>query len=39
MLTAALLQASAYAPPRARIVPAAAAMPAVFTGIVNLLTQ
>jgi flavin-dependent dehydrogenase len=37
MLTAALLQASALAPVRARIVPAAAAMPTVFTGIVNLL--
>ena len=39
MLTAALLQASAYAPARSRIVPAAQAMPAVFTGIVNLLAQ
>jgi flavin-dependent dehydrogenase len=39
MLTAALLQASAYAPARSRIVPAATAMPAVFTGIVNLLAQ
>src|SRR6202007_2558875 len=37
MLTAALLQASAYAPARSRIVPAAKAMPTVFTGIVNLL--
>jgi flavin-dependent dehydrogenase len=37
MLTAALLQASAYAPARSRIVPAAVAMPTVFTGIVNLL--
>jgi flavin-dependent dehydrogenase len=39
MLTAALLQASAHAPTRARIVPAAVAMPAVFTGVVNLLAQ
>jgi flavin-dependent dehydrogenase len=39
MLTAALLQASAYQPARSRIVPAAAAMPAVFTGMVNLLAQ
>jgi flavin-dependent dehydrogenase len=39
MLTAALLQASAYAPARSRIVPAAAALPAVFTGMVNLLAQ
>jgi flavin-dependent dehydrogenase len=39
MLTAALLQASAYAPARSRIVPAAKAMPTVFTGIVNLLAQ
>jgi flavin-dependent dehydrogenase len=39
MLTAALLQASAYGPARSRIVPAAAAMPAVFTGVVNLLAQ
>src|ERR1700743_2745330 len=39
MLTAALLQASAYAPARSRIVPAATAMPLVFTGIVNLLAQ
>ena len=39
MLTAALLQVSAYAPARSRIVPAAKAMPAVFTGIVNLLAQ
>ena len=39
MLTAALLQASAYGPTRSRIVPAAVAMPAVFTGIVNLLAQ
>jgi flavin-dependent dehydrogenase len=39
MLTAALLQASAYPPVRARIVPAAVAMPGVFTGVVNLLAQ
>ena len=39
MLTAALLQASAYAPARSRIVPAAVAMPTVFTRIVNLLAQ
>jgi flavin-dependent dehydrogenase len=39
MLTAALLQASAYGPARSRIVPAARAMPTVFTGIVNLLAQ
>jgi hypothetical protein len=34
-----LLQASAIAPVRSRIVPAAAAMPTVFTGVVNLLAQ
>jgi flavin-dependent dehydrogenase len=39
LLTAALLQASAYAPARSRIVPAAKAMPSLFTGIVNLLAQ
>ena len=39
MLTATLLQASAYAPARSRIVPAAVALPAVFTGVVNLLAQ
>jgi flavin-dependent dehydrogenase len=39
MLTAALLQASAYGPARSRIVPAAAALPAIFTGMVNLLAQ
>jgi flavin-dependent dehydrogenase len=39
MLTAALLQASAHAPARACIVPAAMAMPTVFTGVVNLLAQ
>jgi flavin-dependent dehydrogenase len=37
MLTAALLQASAVPSVRARIVPAATAMPTVFTGVVNLL--
>ena len=39
MLTAALLQASALPVMRAGIVPAAAAMPTVFTGVVNLLAQ
>ena len=39
MLTAALLQASAYPATRAGIVPAAVAMPTVFTGVVNLLAQ
>jgi flavin-dependent dehydrogenase len=39
MLTAALLQASAYPATRARIVPAAVAMPIVFTGVVNLLAH
>jgi flavin-dependent dehydrogenase len=39
MLTAALLQASAHPPLRSRIVPAAAAMPTVFTGAVNLLAR
>jgi flavin-dependent dehydrogenase len=39
MLTAALLQASAYPAMRARIVPAAVAMPTVFTGVVNLLAH
>jgi flavin-dependent dehydrogenase len=39
MLTAALLQASAYAPARSRIVPAAAAMPAAFAGVMNLLAH
>jgi flavin-dependent dehydrogenase len=39
MLTGALLQASAFAPTRSRIVPAAVAMPAVFSGVVNLLAQ
>ena len=35
LLTAALVKASAYAPLRSRIVPAAAALPKVFAGIVN----
>jgi flavin-dependent dehydrogenase len=39
LLTAALLQASAYAPLRSRIVPAAATLPKVFAGIVNLLAE
>jgi flavin-dependent dehydrogenase len=39
MLTAALLQVSAHPAARARIVPTAAAMPTVFTGVVNLLAQ
>jgi hypothetical protein len=39
MLTAALLQTSAYAPARSRIVLAAVAMPTVVTGIVNLLAE
>jgi flavin-dependent dehydrogenase len=39
MLTAALLHASSYPLARARIVPAAAAMPSVFTGVVNLLAR
>jgi flavin-dependent dehydrogenase len=39
VLTAALLHASSYPLARARIVPAAAAMPSVFTGVVNLLAQ
>jgi len=39
MLTAALLQASAFPPVRARIVPAATAMPTVFIGVANLLAQ
>ena len=39
VLTAALLQASAYGSVRSRIVPAAAALPAVFAGVVNLLAQ
>jgi len=39
VLTAALLQASGYAPARSRIVPAAVAMPTAFARIVNLLAQ
>jgi flavin-dependent dehydrogenase len=39
LLTAALLQASGYAPARSRIVPAAVAMPTAFARIVNLLAQ
>jgi flavin-dependent dehydrogenase len=39
MLTAALLQASGFPAVRARIVPAAAAMPTVFSGVVNLLAR
>jgi flavin-dependent dehydrogenase len=39
MLTGALLQASAFTPTRSRIVPAAVAMPAVFSGVINLLAQ
>ena len=39
LLTAAVLQASEYAPLRSRIVPAAAALPKVFAGIVNQLAE
>jgi flavin-dependent dehydrogenase len=39
LLTAALVYASGYAPLRSRIVPAAAALPKVFTGIVNELAE
>ncbi len=39
MLTAALLQASGSPPIRSHIVPAAAAMPTIFAGVVNLLAQ
>jgi flavin-dependent dehydrogenase len=39
MLTAGLVQASGFPLVRARIVPAAAAMPNVFTGLVNLLAN
>ena len=39
MLTAALLAASGVPQVRARIVPAAAAMPTAFTGVVNLLAR
>ena len=37
LLTAGLLHASGYAPVRSRITPAAAALPAVFTRVVNAL--
>ena len=39
LLTAAVVQASAYAPVRSRIVPAAAALPKVFAGLVNQLAE
>jgi hypothetical protein len=39
LLTAAVLQASEYGPLRSRIVPAAAALPGVFAGIVNQLAE
>lgn len=39
VLTAALLHASAYAPLRSRIVPAATALPKIFAGIVNQLAE
>ena len=39
LLTAALVHASAYAPVRSRIVPAATALPRVFSGIVNQLAE
>lgn len=39
LLTAGLLQASGFAPVRSMIVPAAAALPVAFRGIVNLLAQ
>ena len=39
LLTAAVVKASAYAPVRSRIVPAAAALPKIFAGIVNQLAQ
>ena len=39
LLTAAVVQASAYAPLRSRIVPAAAALPKVFAGLVNQLAE
>ena len=39
LLTAAVLHASEYAPLRSRIVPAAAALPKVFAGIVNQLAE
>jgi flavin-dependent dehydrogenase len=39
LLTAAVLQASEYGPLRSRIVPAAAALPGVFAGVVNQLAE
>jgi flavin-dependent dehydrogenase len=39
LLTAAVLQASGYAPLRSRIVPTAAALPKIFTGVVNQLAE
>ena len=39
LLTAAVLHASEFAPLRSRIVPAAAALPKVFAGIVNQLAE
>lgn len=39
LLTAALVQMTAYAPVRTRIVPAAAALPKVFAGLVNQLAE
>ena len=39
LLTAGLLQASAYAPVRSGIVPAAAALPKIFANIVNQLAE
>jgi hypothetical protein len=39
LLTAGLLQASAYAPVRSRIVPAATALPKIFAGIINQLAE
>ncbi|HNM92905.1 MAG TPA: NAD(P)/FAD-dependent oxidoreductase [Mycobacterium sp.] len=39
LLTAALLEASGFEPVRSRLVPAAAALPAVFAGMVNLLAS
>ncbi len=39
LLTAGLLQASVYAPVRSRIVPAAAALPKIFAGLVNQLAE
>ena len=39
LLTAALVKASAYAPVRSRIVPAATALPTIFAGLVNRLAE